>query len=206
MSVAKTSTAPSEDDVETPPAPRAPEVTIAPMRRRHLRAVMRIEAQAVHKGWSVGLYLAELRREVGRRYLVAKVDGTVVGYGGLLFQDDDAHITILGVDEAWQNRRIATRLMLVLAREAAQRGAKNLTLEVRASNEPAVKLYRRFGLAPAGIRKNYYADIGEDALIMWAHEIDAPEYAQRLAEVERGLDGPTRLEDLEDATKKRSGA
>ena len=172
------------------------QIVISPMRRRHLRAVMRIEAQAVHKGWSVGLYLAELRREVGRLYVVAKVDGAVVGYGGLLFQDDDAHVTILGVDEHWQNRRIATRLLLVLAREAAARGARNLTLEVRATNEPAVKLYRRFGLAPAGIRKNYYADIGEDALIMWGHDIDTPAYAQRLLEIERGLASRTAVEGL----------
>ena len=188
----------------TPVAPSVDAVVITPMRRRHLRAVMRIEAQAVHKGWSVGLYLAELRREVGRLYVVAKVGGDVVGYGGLLFQDDDAHVTILGVDEAFQQRRIATRLMLVLAREAAARGAANLTLEVRASNEPAVKLYRRFGLAPAGVRKNYYADNNEDALIMWGHEIDGAEYAQRLATIESTLGAPTIVEGIVDATQKRS--
>ena len=177
------------------------EVRISPMRRRHLRTVMRIEGQAVHHGWSVGLYLAELRREADRRYVVAWLGGplsaTVVGYAGVLLQDEDAHITTIGVDEDWQGRRIATRLMLVLARDAARRGAQNLTLEVRATNEPAIRLYRRFGLAPAGIRKNYYADIGEDALIMWAHEIDTPAYAERLADIEAGLEGTTILEGLD---------
>lgn len=187
------------------PSARAVDVVISPMRRRHLRTVMRIEAQAVHKGWSVGLYLAELRRETGRLYLVAKVDGVVVGYGGLLFQDDDAHVTILGVDAAWQDQRIATRLLLVLTREAIARGSKNITLEVRASNEPAVRLYRRFGLAPAGIRKNYYADIGEDALIMWGNDIDAPEYAERLAGIERGLPGGFVVEGIATASTEEDG-
>jgi len=171
------------------------EVHIAPMRRRHLRTVMRIESQAVHHGWSVGLYLAELRRETDRRYVVARVgsnlNAAVVGYAGLLLQDEDAHVTTIGVDEQWQDRRIATRLLLVLARDAARRGARNLTLEVRATNEPAIRLYRRFGLAPAGIRKNYYADIGEDALVMWGHDIDSPAYAARLAAIEADTDART---------------
>lgn len=162
-------------------------VTIAPMRRRHLRSVMRIEEQAVHHGWSIGLYLAELRRGTDRLYVVAKHGSTVVGYAGLLLQDEDAHVTTIGVDQAWQGRRIGTRLMLVLARHGARHGAENLTLEVRASNEPAVKLYRRFGLAPAGVRKNYYADLGEDALIMWGHEIDGAAYADRLEHIETDL-------------------
>ena len=58
---------------------------------------------------------------------------------------------------------------------------------MRAGNEPAKALYRRFGFAPAGIRKNYYAEVGEDALIMWAHDIDGDEYAARLDAIEAGL-------------------
>ena len=180
-----------------PGASQAPVVvTITPMRRRHLRAVIRIEEQAVEHGWSIGLYLAELRREADRLYVVARVGSAVVGYAGLLLQGEDAHVTTLGVDQHWRGRRIATRLMLVLARHAAARGAANLTLEVRASNDPAVKLYRRFGLGPAGIRKNYYADIGEDALIMWGHEIDGAAYAARLASIEADLPTTTVLEGL----------
>ncbi len=184
-----------EHDAHDDPRPGATgtagPVVITPMRRRHLRSVMRIESQAVHRGWSVGLYLAELRREHDRAYIVAKVGGTVVGYGGLLLQDEDAHITTLGVDEEKQGQRIGSRLMLALARAAVGAGAQNLTLEVRASNEPAVKLYRRFGLAPAGVRKNYYADIGEDALVMWGHDIDTPTYAARLAALEADIDART---------------
>jgi ribosomal-protein-alanine N-acetyltransferase len=176
------------------PEPDAPTIEIAPMRRRHLRSVIRIEAQAEHRGWSVGLYLAELRREHDRLYVVARRDEQVVGFAGLLLQDIDAHVTTISVDSAHRGQRVGTRLMLVLARHAIARGAENMTLEVRATNEPAIALYRAFGMAPAGIRKNYYADLGEDALIMWAHDLVDDAYRRRLDRIEAGLPGPTRVE------------
>lgn len=169
-------------------------VEITPMRRRHLRSVIRIEAQAEHRGWSVGLYLSELRREHDRLYVVARLDQQVVGFGGLLLQGPDGHITTLSVDHAQRGRRLGTRLMLVLARHAIAADAEHLTLEVRATNEPAIALYRAFGLAPAGIRKNYYADLGEDALIMWAHDIADVAYRERLDRIEAALPDPTRVE------------
>ena len=174
--------------------PPLPDVEIAPMRRRHLRSVIRIEAQAEHRGWSVGLYLAELRREHDRLYVVARVDQQVVGFAGLLLQGPDAHVTTLSVDTAHRGRRVGTRMMLVLTRHAIRCGAENLTLEVRAGNEPAIALYRRFGLAPAGIRKNYYADLGEDALVMWAHDVGSVSSRERFARVEAALPDPTRVE------------
>jgi ribosomal-protein-alanine N-acetyltransferase len=174
----------------------APAVTIVALRRRHLRAVLRIEAQTVHHGWSIGLYLAELRREHDRLYVAAKVGSQVVGFAGVLFQDGDAHVTTVGVDDRWQRHGIATRMMLVLARRARAVGAAHLTLEVRSSNAAAVALYRRFGLAPAGVRQNYYSELGEDALIMWAHDIDSAGYAQRLEGIEARIDGPTVVEGM----------
>lgn len=176
------------------PRPPLPDVEVVPMRRRHLRSVIRIEAQAEHRGWSVGLYLSELRREHDRLYVVARVDQQVVGFGGLLLQGPDGHITTLSVDASLRGRRLGTRLMLVLSRHAVANGLENLTLEVRAGNEPAIALYRAFGLAPAGIRKNYYADLGEDALIMWAHDIASPEHLARLDRIEASLPDPTRIE------------
>ncbi len=166
-------------------------VEISPMRRRHLRSVIRIEAQAEHRGWSVGLYLSELRREHDRLYVVARLDQQVVGFGGLLLQGPDGHITTLSVDHAQRGRRLGTRLMLVLARHAIAAGAEHLTLEVRATNEPAIALYRAFGLAPAGIRKNYYVETNEDALVMWAEHIDEPAFAARVAAIEAAIPGTT---------------
>ena len=84
--------------------------------------------------------------------------------------------------------------MIGLAREALVRGAQNLTLEVRMSNKGAQDLYRRFGFAPVGVRKNYYPETNEDALVMWVHDIDTPEYADLLAGLERRVPGTTTYE------------
>ena len=79
--------------------------------------------------------------------------------------------------------------MLDLARRAITRGSDSITLEVRASNKAALALYRRFGFAPSGVRKDYYKDPTEDALVLWAREIDSPAYAERLAFIEEQLSG-----------------
>lgn len=167
------------------------EVVIEPMRRRHLRSVIRIERADIHPGWSVGLFLSELARHDDRTYLVALVDGSVVGFAGALYVEDDGHITTVSVDPAVRGRKIATRLVRELVRDALERGSTAMTLEVRASNEPAIALYRTFGFAPVGVRKNYYADLKEDALVMWAHEIQGDEFASRLAAVDARLADPT---------------
>lgn len=179
----------------TPPAPgEVVDVVVEPMRRRHLRAVLRIEEQVQPHGWSLGLFLAELRRGTeSRRYVVARCGGTVVGFAGLLFVAGDAHVTTVAVDPAWQGHAIGTRLVLALARLATARGAEALTLEVRAGNERAIALYRRFGLAPAGVRKGYYEPDGEDALVLWCHDLPTPGWPRRLAEIEAALPAPLRL-------------
>jgi ribosomal-protein-alanine N-acetyltransferase len=166
-------------------------VHLVPMRRRHLRAVLRIEAQVCPRPWSLSLFVSELALRTSRAYYVARVGGTVCGYAGLMVTEDDGHVTTLAVDPAWHRNKIGTRLLLTLAREAVRRGASNLTLEVRVGNHAAQEMYRRFGFAPAGIRKNYYVETNEDALVMWAHDVDTPEYARRLAEIEAGIPGVT---------------
>ncbi len=166
-------------------------VEVVPMRRRHLRSVLRIERAAPHRGWSAGLYLGELRRPEDRRYVVARRGAAVVGFAGLMQVLEDAHVTTIAVDPAVQGQRIGTRLMLALAEQARAWGCDNLTLEVRPSNAAAIALYRRFGLAPAGVRKGYYADLGEDALVMWGHEVQSPAFADRLAAIAATLDLPS---------------
>lgn len=170
------------------------DVVLAPMRRRHLRSVLRIEEQVYPRPWSTALFVSELGLRELRTYLLAKVDGVVVGYGGVMYVLPDAHVTTLAVDPSAQRRAIGTRLLVALARAAVAKGATALTLEVRTSNEPAQALYRRFGFAPAGVRKGYYADTGEDAIVMWAHDVDAPEFADRLDEIAAAVPGRTTVE------------
>jgi [ribosomal protein S18]-alanine N-acetyltransferase len=177
------------------PKPEPLVVHVVPMRRRHVRAVLRIEQQVYPRPWTMSLFLSELSLRSSRSYFVARVARDVVGYGGLMLSADDAHITTLAVDPRWHRRQIATRLLLVLAREAITRDVRSLTLEVRLSNRGAQELYRSFGFAPVGVRKNYYAETNEDALVMWAHEVQRPEYAELLARLEAQIDGDTVVEE-----------
>ncbi|QGG93905.1 ribosomal protein S18-alanine N-acetyltransferase [Actinomarinicola tropica] len=170
---------------------RTTTVRIAPMRRRHLRAVLRTEAQVYPRPWTLGLYLGELALpEEQRIYLVARSGGEVVGHAGLMFATTDGHVTTIAVDPSWQRRGIGAHLLLVLAREAIAKGAQDLTLEVRASNHGAQAMYRRFGFHDAGVRHGYYQEDGEDALIMWANDVAQPAYAERLAGLEAEIARP----------------
>lgn len=171
-------------------APAGLSVTVSPMRRRHLRAILAIERQVYPKPWSSRLFEDELDRS-GRAYLVARVGPTVVGYAGVLMIADDGHVATVAVDPAWQGNGVATRLLGQLVAQAQELGANQLTLEVRASNTRAQDLYRRFGFAPAGARKAYYSDNGEDAIVMWAHDIRSEAHAERLAVIEREMPTPT---------------
>ena len=170
-------------------------VHLVPMRRRHLRSVLRIEALVYPRPWSLSLFMSELALRSTRAYWVARVDGAVVGYCGLMVTGEDGHITTLAVDPAMQRRGIGTRLLLALAGEAVRRGVTGLTLEVRMGNQPAQELYRKFGFRPAGVRRNYYVETNEDALVMWADDVDDPAYARRLAEIEAAVPGVTLIEE-----------
>jgi ribosomal-protein-alanine N-acetyltransferase len=135
--------------------------------------------------------MSELNLRSSRHYVAARVGGAVVGYGGLMFSRDEAHVTTIAVDPAWHRHQVGTRLLLNLARASLVHGARHLTLEVRISNAAAQALYRRFGFETAGVRKNYYAETNEDALVMWAYDINTFQYATRLADIESGIIGTT---------------
>jgi ribosomal-protein-alanine N-acetyltransferase len=176
------------------PVPEELDVHVVGMRRRHLRGVMRIEAQVAPRPWTTSLFLSELALRSSRAYMVARVGRDIVGYGGLMMTLGDGHITTLSVDPRWHRHKIGTRLLLALAREGIARGATGLTLEVRLSNLGAQALYRRFGFEPVGVRKGYYVETKEDALIMWAYAVDHADYAARLESCERTVPGSTLVE------------
>jgi ribosomal-protein-alanine N-acetyltransferase len=161
-------------------------VVVAPLRRRDLSAVLAIEDAVFDEPWSRRLFEEELAQRTSRAYRGAWVANRLVGYAGQMSVDDEAHVNSIGVDPAWQGRRIGTLLMCDLVRTALARGSAHLTLEVLVGNESAIALYRRFGMAPVGVRPNYYPN-GGDALIMWVRDIDSGEYAERLSGIEASL-------------------
>jgi len=155
--------------------------TIRDMGRSDIPAVAALEAVIYPQPWSPRVFFDELAMD-SRSYVVAiDAGGTLVGYGGLLLVEEDAHITTVAVDPEVRGQHIGSRVMLALVDRALAAGARHLTLEVRITNSVAQGLYDRFGFDPVGRRKNYYKD--EDALVMWATDIDTPEYAERLASI-----------------------
>jgi ribosomal-protein-alanine N-acetyltransferase len=161
-------------------------MVVEPMRRRHVSRVLEIERVSYPKPWTMTVFHDELD-QVGighRHYLVARSGRSVLGYGGLMFVADEAHVTNIAVHPDHRRGGIATRLLSDLADVAITRGCQAWTLEVRASSRGAQELYRAFGFAPAGIRARYYEG-REDAIVMWCHDIQSPAYAARLTELRR---------------------
>ena len=159
-------------------------VTIRPMDREDIPEVATLEQVIYPQPWSPQVFADELGQP-NRTYLVLESEGSIVAYAGLLLVEEDAHITTVAVDPSARRRRLGTRVMLALVDAAVAVGARHLTLEVRMSNAAAQRLYSRFGFAPVGLRKNYYKD--EDALVMWAIDIDEDAYVTRLATIREEL-------------------
>ena len=159
-------------------------IEIVPLTMRLLDEVVEIERKVYPTPWGEETFREELAAP-RRTYVAARADGEVVGYAGMMLVGDEAHITTVVTLPERRRERVATRLVLRLAYQAVEEGACSLTLEVRSSNKGAQALYRRFGMAPVGVRKKYY--VSEDALIMWVHDLHSPQYRERLDEISAGL-------------------
>ncbi len=158
----------------------ASKVNISLMERYHLGEVQRVDKLVYLRPWSIAMLRQELDRRESRHYVVARIEDTHVGHAGIMIIAGEGHVTTVAVDPLWQRHGVGALLMLELHKFALDRQLESLTLEVRVSNTAAIALYRRFGYAPAGVRKNYYSDEGEDGLIMWAHDIHLPDHRARL--------------------------
>ena len=165
------------------PATGPLDLDLSLMKRRHLAQVMDIEYRVYPRPWSEALFVSELAQPSSRFYVVARSRHRVVGYAGSMVFSEEAHITTVAVDPRVHRRKVGARLLYALISGARARGAAAAQLEVRVANTGAQDLYRKFGFAPVGIRKNYYSETGEDALVMWAEGLQTEEYEQRLADV-----------------------
>jgi len=153
---------------------------IRAMSRSDVPTVATLERVIYPQPWSARVFFDELGH-ANRSYVVATEGDEILGYGGFMLVESDAHITTLGVAPGRRRRKLGTRILLALVERAVGRGARHLTLEVRATNTDAQLLYERFGFSPIGKRKGYYQ--GEDAIVMWALDVDAEEYGTRLDEI-----------------------
>ena len=166
------------------------DVDLARMRRRHLKRVMAIESTVYPRPWSLTLFLSEIAQRNTRTYLVARLQGYVIGYAGMMFTGREAHVTNIAVDPDYHSRRVGTRLLLALVTEAVARGTETLSLEVRVSNADAQAMYSKFGFEVKGVRKGYYVETNEDAYVMVANNALSNAYRLRLKHIRDQLAEP----------------
>ncbi len=147
------------------------EITIGPMRMDDLLRVSEIEQASFPTPWPRDAYTHELRENRLACYLVARTVHQVVGYTGMWIILDEAHVTTIAVAPEYRRQRIGERLLVALLDEAMRRGARWVTLEVRKSNAGAQALYHKYGFREIGVRRGYYSDNREDAIVMWTGNV-----------------------------------
>lgn len=144
-------------------------VRIDPMSLADIPRVRDIEQEAFAVPWPKDAYRAEIEENQVACYIVARDDeDRIAGFAGMWIIFDEAHVTTIAVERGRRGQRIGERLMLALIDRALERGARWMTLEVRPSNAVALALYRKFGFRDVALRKRYYSDNGEDAVVMWS--------------------------------------
>ena len=141
------------------------EVIIRRMTMADVDGVAAVEAATFPHPWSRDAFVSEMKN-VAARYLVAEQDGAIIGYAGAWIIIDESHITNIAVLDQYRGQGIGRRLTAGLMQYLSNLGAAYATLEVRKSNAVAQNLYVSLGFIKLGVRKRYYEDNGEDALIM----------------------------------------
>jgi len=161
------------------------------MREADIATVQEIEREIFSTPWPRNAYYRELASRSSAHYVVLRQEGTVerptgfhsaeldpsiIGYGGMWRMYDEAHVTTIGVRRDVQHHGHGRIVFAGLVQAAYDMGAKWVTLEVRVSNENAMRMYEAFGFKVIGRRKGYYTDNGEDAVVMWSDSIHSPRF------------------------------
>lgn len=140
--------------------------------------VLAIENRVNTAPWSEKAFLNELQNPQSI-FRLARLDGAVIGYAGIWRVVDEAHVTTIAIAPEQQRQGYGARLLREVLSVAKDEGLACSTLEVRASNEAAIRLYERFGYQIAARRKGYYPDNREDAVVMWLYHLqqwEAPRF------------------------------
>nr|WP_163970898.1 ribosomal protein S18-alanine N-acetyltransferase [Oceanobacillus halotolerans] len=145
------------------------ETIIRKMEIADIEQVMKVEEASFDSPWTKEMFYQELSENNHAHYLVLQMDKEVIGYVGLWIVLDDAQVTNIAIMPDYRGKGLGKMLFQYTLHYVINLGVKRLSLEVRVSNIVAQRMYRRFGLVPGGIRKNYYKDNQEDALVMWVN-------------------------------------
>lgn len=163
-------------------------VSLEDMRLEDVPRVREIEQMSFRSMWPRDAYTHELRDNRLASYIVARVERDIVGYAGMWVIMDEAHITTIAVDPIYRGQHIGERLLIGLIDAALDKGARWMTLEVRKSNSGAQALYHKYGFREIGVRKGYYSDNREDALVMWTGNLRESEFQQKYSGLKRQLE------------------
>lgn len=165
--------------------PRLFPVAIRRMRLEDIDAIVELDKKCFPTPWSASAYITEAHNP-SAYYVAAWADDTLAGYAGMWLIMDEAHITTIGVDPGYRGRKIGEQILVNLIEHAIKNGATRATLEVRKHNLVAQSLYTKYGFQTVAVRKGYYTNNNEDALVMWTNGMDQPDYLRTLAQnVER---------------------
>ena len=167
------------------------QLAIELMHESDVATVQEIEREIFATPWPRNAYYRELASRSSAHYVVLRVDpvieppplfraagldATIIGYGGMWRMYDEAHVTTIGVRHDLQHQGYGRVVFAGLVQAAYDMGAKWITLEVRTTNENAMRMYEGFGFKVIGRRKGYYTDNGEDAIVMWSDSILSPRF------------------------------
>lgn len=139
------------------------------MNEQDIDEVLEIEHKSFATPWSREAFYNEITQNQFAVYVVLEEEDKVIGYCGMWIVVDEAHITNVALLPEYRGRKLGEALMRKGMAVAVEMGAKTMTLEVRVSNFTAQSLYRKLGFQDGAIRKNYYTDNQEDALVMWVN-------------------------------------
>lgn len=145
------------------------ELIIREMLVNDIGQVVDVEERIFPTPWPEEVFHHEIVNNDHAHYFVATVDKKVIGYAGMWVVIDDVQITNIAILSEYRGYKIGEKLFQYVCQQAVKMGSRRLSLEVRASNEIAQRMYRKFGLVPGGIRKKYYTDNQEDAIVMWVN-------------------------------------
>jgi len=147
-------------------------INVKKMEEKHINSIMEIESVAFGKyHWSANSFSSEITNKIAHYYVATDESEKVLCYCGFWDVLGEGHITTFAVRDEFKKNKIAEQLMLFIFEEAKKFEIKWFTLEVRASNIPAINLYQKYGFETIGKRERYYQDNNEDALIMWTPNI-----------------------------------
>lgn len=142
-------------------------MTVRLAEERDVHDVAELDKLCFAMPWSEESFRQEFTENERALYIVAEIGSRIVGYAGMWVILDEGHITNVCVHPDYRKRHIGEGILRVLIAAGAQVGVERTTLEVRRSNAPAIALYEKLGFVSEGVRKGYYENNNEDAIIMW---------------------------------------